>query len=340
MSSLPFSFPEGTKEVPLPLELLNEPYAMVDNGFRPEIVVRRSNFYFDTGRYMGGLALQKKSTRVSVLNIYDTYGLNITLSFLKYIWEEKREPVYRWRWLHAYVAESCAALGYSPIELPNNYEAMILLVVRHLVRLDEKYPKVIESDVTISLPLELVARITGSERLSKAVSKEVWRLRCIPPLPCHLLTEGGSTTTLDRDGIFSVFAGECTVELEVKRDKYTLTVDRDWDRMPDLCGVHDKVVAASLWLYYREFETIGCNADKHIGLFLDSLASRFSSVGSQNIEEACAWLVQLTADNVDGEMEIRMSKEVRVLSEEELRDELASLIKESRLLPLGMESVD
>lgn len=83
----------------LPLELLNEPFADNDNGLRVEIIVSRPLFWFEismpltrvrigrrevicvsTSRYPA-----KHTSNVSLQTVYDTYGLVITLLFMKHL---------------------------------------------------------------------------------------------------------------------------------------------------------------------------------------------------------------------------------------------------------------
>lgn len=94
----PFWLLAPPDRVPIPEELLNEPYTYDDNGLRPEIrQVGRSKFRFEiadsgTPTCIVGRQLitrvesprrryhampSKRRTSVSVINVYDAYGLDI-----------------------------------------------------------------------------------------------------------------------------------------------------------------------------------------------------------------------------------------------------------------------
>ena len=117
-------------------ELSNESFSFVfhDNGYRPEITVARPAFYSEINDYYVQALVQdgemwfhvsslddnqldddeelpeKCTSEVSILNVYDTYGLDISLVFLRYL---RLHKIWRrhWQWLHVYLEACTFVLG-------------------------------------------------------------------------------------------------------------------------------------------------------------------------------------------------------------------------------------
>ena len=183
----------------LPEELLNEPYTYRDSGLRPEYKIQRPFFLFSAFEgggascivgssrisvsegqsYSLAIPLEKCVSRFSVVSVYDTYGLRITYEFLKHLYFQKR---YRSSWLVTYLRGSLAILDLGTLDSTHeNADVMhwCSLLLSRLSELDSKQPRPIEQVTSSSvLPIEMLALITNSVRLSKNVAREVISQRC------------------------------------------------------------------------------------------------------------------------------------------------------------------
>lgn len=182
----------------LPEELSNEPYTYNDSGLRPEYKIRRPFFHFtalegggavcvvgstricvDGGQsYTLAIPLEKSVSRFSVVSVYDTYGLAVTYEFLKYLYLQK---CYHSGWLVTYLRGSLAQLDpgtLASIETCDPLQLSAQLLSR-LVEIESKQPRSAEQVTTPpALPLEMLALITNSVRLSKDLTREVLAQRC------------------------------------------------------------------------------------------------------------------------------------------------------------------
>lgn len=180
----------GTKRVDINAypELLNEPYSYEPNDYRPELRVVRRHFTFGIGTdkrarmNRNEIRPTKAETNCSVLNIYDTYGLDVTYAFLDHIYHTK---LYRAHpdWLLVYLESSFShitgtSLPYIADPAHSAYRT-ITSILLELALIDDRTFKPDYELQPMSLLPELVARITMSRRVSKEVSMTV-RLLAIP----------------------------------------------------------------------------------------------------------------------------------------------------------------
>lgn len=114
-----------------PDELLNEPFSDTDNGLRPELIVSRPSFHFCIAPdgcppglrcLVGHSVLSREDTRAapkksdsfcSVLSVYDTYGLDITLEYLRYL--EYVKAFESADWTELYLIGSLKLMGVVPV---------------------------------------------------------------------------------------------------------------------------------------------------------------------------------------------------------------------------------
>ena len=132
--------------VALPAELLNEPYSYDDNGDRPEKKIFRSDFIFITypcgaascsigqdevdtpgPEYVIGSRPKKRSSYFSIVNIYDTYGLDITLSYLDWLQSDRNKP--GTVWLATYLRGSLAVLDPVSLKIETSVDVSHLSLV-------------------------------------------------------------------------------------------------------------------------------------------------------------------------------------------------------------------
>ncbi|CAH6420348.1 Hypothetical protein POVR2_LOCUS132 [uncultured virus] len=321
--------------IELPLELLNEPYTDTDNGYRPEIVVRRRKYY-----YSDPYSSKKQSTKLSILNIYDTYGLGITLLFLDHL-----EQNYHPSRLYVYIQDACVLLGCDRDEVPDSLADQLAFIRDELTRRAEMWPKITGPDCTVSMPIELVAKITGSERISHEVTKHVWINRHIVPSPELIVAEIYDSWSVFKyaNGLYTYCSTYSHLQLEKKDNKYVLT-DLGVDYMPCVSegdNGEPEIVGCSLSSYYLWFNSIGCKPDKQMKLLLDSLRDKFQVLNESNVEQACAWLLSLT----DIHIQLSKADSDRLVTEEELtmdelRDNILLLIAEARHFPFQNLLVD
>lgn len=202
---LPF-FPSDLAQVEVPIELHNEPYAFEneDNEYRMEVLVVRPIFHFyiseinTVGYRVGDIVLNaapigrfdqypnptKRECRVSILNVYDTYGLHISCSYVNYLYTKKCLD-YRLYWLFTYLRCSLLVLRpetkdmYSYLNMPRSRRGMkgvILflcsLVIAELLLLDSRQLKMIGElkEVKHELPMEVLVegpRLSSEQELER-----------------------------------------------------------------------------------------------------------------------------------------------------------------------------
>lgn len=174
-----------------------------DDGYRVEIVERRSPFLFEIEQdscsvtHSGVVyrlahepasirleSMWKPRSNVSILAVYDTYGLDVALLFLSYLVrriERKQNP----EWLQGYLRACLSIMRGCPescifVCSLTNAHGLAREIELELRALDEKQPRgsgELDVNVMLQLPLELLARIINSTRVSKAIRVAVLALR-------------------------------------------------------------------------------------------------------------------------------------------------------------------
>lgn len=343
---LPLSY--YTSVVPLPVELYNEPYSFFDTKKRPEITVRRSRFLFEVGPsavYMtvhgvnrSGATRQvpvanlpaKKRTNISVITVYDTYGLEITYAYLRFLYLYKYAAIAP-EWLEYYLVASLAVLqpealsekviaGTVGSEHSVLYYASRLML--ELTNLDSKQPRMIGELVAPApvpkgeepppvFPKEVLSKITGSERLSKSVAEATRSARCasIPTLDELAGGEDVDEATFYDNGVFVLYYSPEVDGRGMEAREWRLTREGNSFILRDI-GPEDEpheldleaeVVQYPLYVYARVFKNRGCNTDNSILAMLRELVKRYSVVTEENVMEVAAWVVQLSYETREGE---------------------------------------
>ncbi|CAH6420607.1 Hypothetical protein POVR2_LOCUS204 [uncultured virus] len=313
----------------LPLELLNEPFCYNDNLYRPEIIVPRSKFEYTiesdsilvkiagavVHRFYNDNACvpTKSSSNVSILNIYDTYGLQITLSFLKHLGSIPDDN----RYVQAYL-DGCSCLPELKARAGLDKKFLIEALACCLVSIDKAQLVGIANPLaSCSMPIEIVAMITQSLRVSKTVSKLVisHREATIPSL-AHVEGWSDDPATMyfksERCWMLGIYEGMktlCTSTLpdggfSIGYEMVIAFVSRSFIASQPL---------ASYEAYYASRE---CNVANCMSRLVADLRSRADSM---LIDELGCWTLQLLGD-------LRYAIQVECTTEDGLRAILHSIL--------------
>ena len=203
-SYLPFPRrPYGCAEVELPIELLNEPFTLEDNSKRilntSRVQREKFSFYlhtsgikFEIGQNAWSvdveinMLLSKRNTNVSVVTIYDEYGLTITYEFLKHLHAAKaRHQFWNPAWISAYLDASLMVLrpdirlDLITISCLDDIATKSAYLLTELTHLDSQQLRTTEQIVAspISLPAEVLALITNNPTLNRSIADSVQQIR-------------------------------------------------------------------------------------------------------------------------------------------------------------------
>lgn len=341
--NLPDFFPMKSLDyqVFLPPELANEPFSFRDNGLRPEIIVSRSIFHFEIevdgvfcsvgntivvsrdnvlhrGLNTGLLSKEpnKKISNFSVLNVYDTYGLDIAYIFLKHIYYHKYDARQPGKLLVYLVGSLFALRPWKGTGTKYNEDSPIDIlylssqIMLELMLLENKQPRTtspLREGVGRQLPPELLVKIIGSQRISKALTSDILFNKClqVPSIDELPVTTNRSATFLRRDKHKNTYIltylhenEALTWELEDRSSKFILSffIEDQSQKRPD-----DELVARSIDDYVTAFDLRGCDGIKSARIMLEDMSNRLLTVTEDNLQEVCAWIVQLCYDTDDGQ---------------------------------------
>lgn len=195
--------PCSVREVPLPSDLINEPYTLNDTGIRPDIPSSNQPFFqfeiregiphCEVGTSIferRGVARRrpdfdpsraKMKTNVSIVDVYDGYGLEATCSYMRSIYSRiSQESI---DWICLYFLGSLAVLQpkYASQLYEHSVESRANLVLfittccslllSELITLDSKQPRLLAhiQRHTTTLPCEILSRIFRSKRICKSI---------------------------------------------------------------------------------------------------------------------------------------------------------------------------
>lgn len=334
MNNLP-DFPELEygQEVPLPDELLNEPYSFYDNGLRPEITVRRAPFSYSideysevsldasqmrhvkmnptvaTARLMSTPAgyvdriPEKRTSNYSVLNVYDTYGYDIARSFLKHIYYHKFNPD-NLGWLSVYLEGSLKAIDPS---FGDDREADVYYVFylcyeiqRKLREMDESQPKMKGDlqDIGSYLPSDILNRIIPSERVSKSIAGRVRYEKCdYTPTNEDLLAhhdDSNEGVSLLDASIYASFAGR-GLSMESLDNGLFHIEHLNWDAISE--KMTNETVVYPLQTYEAYYRSGGCNVNSSMQGMLKKLLARLETNYEAHLDEILPWFLLLVRDS-------------------------------------------
>ena len=181
--------------------LLDEPVSDFDDGYRVEIVTPRALFLFKIGQTSCSVAYRdieysvmhaqvktrpesmwKRTSNVSILTVYDTHGLDVTLLFLEYL-VKRCELDLNSQWIQAYLyaclhiiqGNLCSCMIGCSNE---NARRIASEIGRELRALDRDVSETgrLES-APCDLPVDVLAKIVNSVRVSKGVRAAVLVIR-------------------------------------------------------------------------------------------------------------------------------------------------------------------
>ena len=211
LADIIFSSLVAVKYVPIPEELLNEPFAFEDNGLRPQMVtsarkkflflidmeqyevscwvglkkVASRNFY---KFYTGATSPDKTATNISVISVYDIYGLDITCSFIRYLHSLTYKDLGVYYWVAAYFVGSLYVLrpGIEDVIDMAHKDALLnitSLLLLNITQMDAAQPRLPQELVPHQsiLPPEILARVLDNPTVSKALRTATMLRRCVDP---------------------------------------------------------------------------------------------------------------------------------------------------------------
>jgi hypothetical protein len=364
VSHLPSFFISGLCDVELPNELINEPYSYIDTGERPDIIVSRLPFLFNISKdrvasvhngserrieCSSSLASRyyvtpiKRKSNVSVITVYDTYGIEMVYTYIKHLYHHKYYSDHP-SWLELYLRGSLAVIKPELFKVDSVDSVFDLChsLMKELVDYDSKQPKMLGQlhPITLNLSVDLLAKITRHARLCKEVREEVLMMRCNS---MNMEQELIVANFEDKQPITQLTSrGEYVLAYQLfyhKQKKWCLTTEQGTFILSHISLRHDEdmveattVVAHSLRVYDVVYKSKCLNPNRLIVKMLQELGSRLSIVTEQNLGEVCAWIVQLSHDTREKRTKRRttcISRSSRVAhfrDTRELSDELQRLI--------------
>jgi hypothetical protein len=350
LQALPQFFSSDLDVVPvLPVELVNEPYSFYDNGSRLEITRRRPKFLFkidinsvsctvgsrtfrklNLRRAVGiiGGVPQKEESNISVIAVYDTYGLGVAYTYLRHLYYHKYNADNPF-WLVIYLIGSLVVLqpGLNPdMNSASPYYTLFLCsqIMRELEKLESQQPKMLGTLETVpegTLPEDVLSRIISSRRVSKTIAADIQGRVCGEIPTMGELWEANGTlidyqTTLQlEDGTYIIRGLE-----EEGIEERTLHRDRNTFIMTYTLGARDRdlsrsrVVIFSLGVYSSAFEAVGCDPEVSIDSMLRKIA-RETHLTAANLDSICGWILQLSYE-FGQNMENRTFRSIYDLGEE------------------------
>lgn len=315
----------------LPAELANEPYSFYDDKLRPEIIRRRQRFeyrivddgvecyvgdrrtswtQYDLGLLRHGRNIDKISSNVSVIAVYDRYGIPGAYTYLKHLYERKYYADYP-AFLYIYLEGSLMVLRpdfKTTQEVRDGGIAYILnlcsQLLLELVALDAKQPKMLGELRPVrkgTLPPDVLALITGSQRLSKPISDRVRAEKCAETLTRDELWNRDSDidkktySFANRDGGGYVLSTD-SENWQLTRDEEVFTLARG--RGPSLLNIRREREPEqfSLGDYEQAYQRKGCNVNRQMREMMTALLRRFSIATQSNLKDVLPWVVQLSYD--------------------------------------------
>jgi hypothetical protein len=255
--------------------------------------------------------MEKCTNYFSIVNIYDTYGLEITRLFLHHLLANKRQK--EANWLACYLLGSLIVLNREAQDMDRSeydVENLSSILWSELVALDSQQPVASEPLLLAPpLPIELIAKIVNSARISKSLSSIVLSIRAetepneeelvdstYPSTMCvrgrYLCTwiEQGSHM---RDHSWSIVTPLSEHECN-QIEEWSLAVDHGVYRLQHLIGDEVKddecdgyTIVHSLNLYECIYNNRGCNGPSVVISMLQKMSRQFECVTEDNVSQVC-----------------------------------------------------
>ncbi|CAH6419881.1 Hypothetical protein POVR2_LOCUS113 [uncultured virus] len=323
-------FPSHLPDVDLPEELLNEPFAYEDNGYRPEVTVRRPPFLFQiediAGRpnCLSGRArvigtdndegsadgVVKPATNISVVTVYDTYGLAVAYKYLEYLHAmpyNSPDSVDVPSWIVVYLIGSLCVLQPDTDQRTEtfdttNYHILYLCsqLMRELEYLESSKPKMlgsIEEVATDVLPADILSRIVGSRRVSKEIAEDVQREQCTELLDSLEVSRAnagnyrGSTVLLRAGTCMLISSSGSEWRLIREGRRFVLQYREESNSLN--AYMNGTIVNYPLATYSKAYRARGCNPAASIVVLLERIR-RETLTSEEYVLSMMKWLVQLS----------------------------------------------
>lgn len=318
--------------IELDADIANDPYIAGGVDILPTIYSSRPYFFFaaSSGRqasicgkgvfvfYEADPGPDPYYSWISVVDVYDKYGLEMAYSYLHKIYHCQlsiKHPA----WLAAYLVASLATLrpdfaGLINQAMKSESEQLSLLccstLLADLVLLDTQQPRLlcdIEPHTTV-LPVEILARIFNSRRISKTIAAELAQQRSCRPLR---LGELGARAT--KGIVIELMEGMlCLAKLE-ERKIWKLEMIQTTIRCGSIrisccelsMDIFPKETASmqQLLFSYRDYARIRQTTEAAM------FRQMISEVDREDKKIICAWILMLTVDiGLENEEEIPIEK--------------------------------
>lgn len=311
----------------MPNELLNEPFTDNDDEYRPEIIVPRGKFHYvihdgmvsctvrstvlegsDGQRYftVPYILPKKRTSKVSVLNIYDTYGLQIAYLFLKYLYYHKYHSKHPQR-LIVYLRGSLNALNSNNEngdDVHDNVLYLSSLIMMELLLLESKNPMIVTPIVPVPegyLTNDVLSLIIKSNRVSKKLSgSAVYHARpseaemyygAVHPMTMHLYHRG-------KPHVLVCWTSQGHLQ------QLSLIKDYEYYHFKSLTGDEVKEIdeegyisTFSVFDYEKAYSSSRCVGKREvISMLMDIKRSCYNDSNGCKIDDMCGWIVQLSYD--------------------------------------------
>lgn len=336
--------PDPSPIVVLPSELENEPFSTHDTGVRSEINhinqpralfhcrmreshgditivcnvngVKRSmlsgmsSFY--RSQYSTVTVRWKMSTQISMLDVYDNYGLSVVIAYIDRLLSSdiaRHQPV----WVAAYLVVSLEIVDSGPAsESSQLWTGIRMQSIKVSEVIDRARTALISymtvdsrsrshapdelTSIHVELPIELLARIINSIRVSKEIAKLVTQTRlarellpgemsCYASRPHTQKPERSGFCLISKETMWLLRAGDAEFQLERLQT-------------PQIWGIGDDCVFSP--------------SDVALVRGVSIRAAFDGALNSNDIDLVCGWIVQLSYE-LDSTVEMTMNKDELLL---------------------------
>ncbi|CAH6420647.1 Hypothetical protein POVR2_LOCUS214 [uncultured virus] len=286
---------------------------------------------------------QQVVTYISALDVYDRYGLVVCSAYLHALYSAVVAGSYSGCSLLAYVSMSMAGLDMEgaqyylpeasevdPQPLPSRLSECCLTFLSLLSDYDKKQPRLASEiqQVTIELPVEVLAMICRSRRVSKRIGQHFLSLR-LKQRSC-MLREG----ELAARSLYTVSVQlgsriwtSCSTMMVLQGDRAIVADSRDMSGVADRCNVAQSEVKVSSHLHsWKDYARLIGRDEKQVFIEVTN------QVDVSDIAQLCSWILLLTDRHVILDSAISCAykpmKELQSLTHSELRDLYSRLVDE------------
>ncbi|CAH6420487.1 Hypothetical protein POVR2_LOCUS173 [uncultured virus] len=344
---IPFHLPTSVTLIALHPDLINEPYRKKDTGVRHDCFPDSETPYFTfsckSGKptcTIGRVTVTSNKTfkmkrnwklesNLTVLDVYNTYGLDMACSYLHHICKLKLSAKYP-DMLRIYlignlslVQLELAARIYEPKMLSSPVQDILIssyALLSELAMREGKQPRMLGELVPheTNLPVELLAKIFQSKRINKQIAEQVTMQRQSRSLRVGEVAARAIYPSVKYSNQFRYWVASSpkhswllqVVEVDDEEDEYSLTYENK------AIGSSGEIVLYS----YRDYARLQ-NASDQLGV-LDKLLAHCKLDKPEEVTDLelfCPWIVLLAS-------EIGDSKLARTIYKSDLAGSFSSLL--------------